>query len=568
VVGERLSLNILVQSFKKNKVLVFAIVAITIIVNIMNGVAIPELFSNLVASLFQGNDNSLVLCIIALASLLVFIALLTMINKLLSFNVQRDATFYIEDELISHYTRLDYWEEKMLASDTLAIIRQVAPTAAENTVNIYISLIGKGALLVASSIYMILISPLVLVVTFMLTGIIMLVMKRGVKKLPELQSNLNERVNDLHSKLWEQINNNEVSGFLNPQRVPRSYLRTSEDCMNDLKEIKIIGNRTSFAQKFGSLFMIIVAAGLGGILSIWGIVTMESVYAMVLVIPMIASVLLGIPNSLADLKTLSGNYKTIDSFLIINEYEASNKLIIDRTIKSLQINSLSYKYPGNKEATIADISFKLEADSKVTYLVGPSGCGKSTLMKILARVLPYCDGKVVYEDIELNNCERESFYKHVCYIDQTPHVLPGTIRWNILMGEKEDTSLLQAAINDAQLSELINKVGLDATVSKDTMSNGELQKICFARAFYRQFDVLLMDEATAALDPNAEKSIIEALERRISLEKKIVIAITHRHTCIAEANRVFMIKNGKINFDGSHQGLLDVYVEFSYAERL
>ncbi len=147
--------------------------------------------------------------------------------------------------------------------------------------------------------------------------------------------------------------------------------------------------------------------------------------------------------------------------------------------------------------------------------------------------------------------------------------MPTTIKQNIILDDKNyDRERLEQAIIDSGFDNYIDQspLGIETEITKNHLSSGELQKLCITRAFYHGKSIMLWDEATFALDPAAEKHIVQALKRRVLQEDLIVIAVTHRLHFLTESNYVLYMRKNSSSIFGKHEELLNTCV--GYVEML
>ena len=151
-------------------------------------------------------------------------------------------------------------------------------------------------------------------------------------------------------------------------------------------------------------------------------------------------------------------------------------------------------------------------------------------------------------------------WERVGYIGQIPQILSGSILFNITLGkEAEDgKSRVVQALKDADLTQLVESLpdGVDTIIDKGKLSNGEQQKLCFARAFYHNQDVWLLDEATAALDPEAELTILSNMRKNIKSNHNMVIMVSHRKQALELADQIIFMKNGQVESCGTYNALV------------
>lgn len=195
----------------------------------------------------------------------------------------------------------------------------------------------------------------------------------------------------------------------------------------------------------------------------------------------------------------------------------------------------------------------------LTALVGPSGSGKSTLMKLCARFYDPQQGRVMYNGVPMNQCEPESLMRHVSMVFQDVYLFQDTIRNNIRFGKSNTTDAeIEETARQACCHDFIMRLpqGYDTMVGEGgcTLSGGEKQRLSIARAILKNAPVILLDEATASLDPENEVSVQRAIDTLI--KGRTVIVITHRLKTIRNANQILVLDHGRIVERGRHADLM------------
>lgn len=222
----------------------------------------------------------------------------------------------------------------------------------------------------------------------------------------------------------------------------------------------------------------------------------------------------------------------------------------------ITFEKVSFSY-GEKEI-LHDVSLTLKQGS-LTALVGPSGSGKSTLMKLCARFYDPQKGKVLLNGQDMKELEPESLMKHISMVFQDVYLFQDTIKNNIRFGKSNATDAeIEAAARKACCHDFIMRLpgGYDTMVGEGgcTLSGGEKQRLSIARAILKEAPVVLLDEATASLDPENEVEVQKAINTLI--EGRTVIVIAHRLKTIRNADKIIVLEDGHIAEQGTHDELL------------
>ncbi|KAF0477233.1 multidrug resistance protein MDR [Gigaspora margarita] len=197
-------------------------------------------------------------------------------------------------------------------------------------------------------------------------------------------------------------------------------------------------------------------------------------------------------------------------------------------------------------------------------LVGPSGCGKSTIMNLIERFYQVTNGTITIDEINIDKMNVNNLREHIALVSQEPSLYDLTIKENILLGCLPGQNItqndLEKVCQEANIHDFIIGLpnGYDTYVGGKgiQLSGGQKQRITIARALIRNPKILLLDEATSALDSESEKVVQKALDA--AAHGRTTLAIAHRLSTIQHADIIFVIKDGKVYEQGTHQELLEL----------
>ena len=223
----------------------------------------------------------------------------------------------------------------------------------------------------------------------------------------------------------------------------------------------------------------------------------------------------------------------------------------------IELRDVSFAYRPN-EPVLNRMSFVAEP-GKVTALVGPSGGGKSTVLALLLRFYDVSDGDILIDGQAISAVSRRSLRQQTAYVGQDVYLFRDTIRENIAFGKVGATEVeIVAAAKAACAHEFIMgfPLGYDTPVGEHGMqlSGGQRQRVAVARALVKNAPIILLDEATAALDSESEKQVQEAIEHLCQNRTTIVIA--HRLHTIMHADAILVVEAGEVVERGRHDDLL------------
>ena len=222
----------------------------------------------------------------------------------------------------------------------------------------------------------------------------------------------------------------------------------------------------------------------------------------------------------------------------------------------IELKNVTFAYA--KEDVIKDVSLKIPSGS-ITALVGPSGSGKSTISKLIARFWDVQKGSITIGGENIKNIEPEHLMKSISFVFQDVTLFNDTVYNNIRVGNMAATEeQVMAAAKAAYCDEFVMRLsdGYQTVLGENgsTLSGGERQRISIARALLKDAPIILLDEATASLDPENEVLIQRAIARLV--EGKTVIMIAHRLRTVVDADQIFVLENGKLVERGTHDELI------------
>lgn len=225
---------------------------------------------------------------------------------------------------------------------------------------------------------------------------------------------------------------------------------------------------------------------------------------------------------------------------------------------SVTFENVTFAYEGADRNAIDGITLDVKAGETVA-LVGPSGGGKTTAAGLVARFWDTASGAVKVGGVSVKDIDRQTLNDTVAYVFQDSKLLKTSIFENVRMGRPSATrEEVLAALHNAQCDDILNKFphGVDTVIgSKGVyLSGGEQQRIAIARVMLKNAPVLVLDEATAFADPENEAAVQRAFERLAN--GRTVIMIAHRLTTVQNADKIYVLKDGKIAEEGTHVQLM------------
>ncbi|NCD09204.1 MAG: ABC transporter ATP-binding protein [Negativicutes bacterium] len=227
---------------------------------------------------------------------------------------------------------------------------------------------------------------------------------------------------------------------------------------------------------------------------------------------------------------------------------------------TITLNHVSFSYhEETDERALSDVSLTIEPGT-VTALVGPSGSGKSTIAKLIAGYWDVTDGAIMIGGVDVREIPQKQLADKIAYVAQDNYLFDDTIRENIRMSRRSATDAeVEKAAVDAGVDAFIRGLehGYDTRVGGGGghLSGGERQRIAIARAILKDAPAIILDEATAYIDPENEAALQQAIAKLV--RGKTLIVIAHRLSTITDSNQIIVMKDGRITATGRHKKLLE-----------
>lgn len=226
--------------------------------------------------------------------------------------------------------------------------------------------------------------------------------------------------------------------------------------------------------------------------------------------------------------------------------------------RQIELRNVSFAY--NDEDVIKNVSLRIK-EGTINAFVGPSGSGKSTLAKLIARFWDIKEGSITFGGKDIRSISPESLMENMSFVFQDVILFNDTIINNIKMGNEDasDEEVLAAA-KAAFCDEFVSKLpeGYETVLGENggTLSGGERQRLSIARALLKNSPIVILDEATASLDPENEVYVQKAIAGLV--KNKTVIMIAHRLRTVADADTIFVLNGGELVESGTHDELMNL----------
>ena len=485
----------------------------------------------------------------------------TMITQYLAARVSADYAYDLKKDL---YRQINSLSEKQIEtfgkSKTLTIINNDS-FALQVGVNMFMrALIRAPFLIIGTIVAAFLLSPeaglIVLGALFLSSLVVFLVMGLTPKRYQAIQSEL-----DHLSTLGED----DLSGA----RVVRAFHKEEEEnrkfqegSASYRKKAFALSRISSFLNPLTFFFInlgIILVIFLSGYHQQSSGITVGTAVALVHYLVQALAALVLFSRLVTSLFKALASKKRVDSFFaiepeIIGGSENAKPFSSGEPIFDLQGVSLSY---GGEELALKNIDFSLKEGRRIG-VIGGTGSGKSSLIALLERFLDPTSGTVLFQGKPMSQYKVSEIRKSIALVSQKPQLYHGTIRSNLLLGNPVAASEeeIQEALEDSLAAEFVSRYedGLDHIVEEGgvNLSGGQKQRLLLARALLSKRPILILDDATSALDYQSDATVRKNIKKR----GLTTIIVSQRATSIMDMDRIYVLDAGQVVAEGSHEELL------------
>jgi len=481
--------------------------------------------------------------------------LFTIVSKNISFKLRKD--------LLLHLSKVAINELEFFGSGRSASLLVVDVDTIENFLGSFVSrliisiltIIGVGIVLLLIhwqlALFILILNPFVIIITTKIAKKVSVLKKNQNKAFEVFQESLNETL-----ELFAQIRSaNQDQNFFS--RV-----------INDAREIKNKSieftyksdgaNRLSFLiflsgfEIFRAASILVVAysnLSIGLMFGIFG-------YLWVMMTP-----IQDILNMQYAYQNAKKSLTRINSIFALKEepqYKHTCDPFRDKSTNKIEVKNLSFGYDDGKNI-LENINLSIKKGSKVV-IVGASGSGKTTLANLLVGLYSFEKGDIFYDDCSIKDIGLDIVREHVYLVLQNPQMFNSTIKENLTFGLHVSEEELYKALEIAQLGDFLDtlKDGLNTKIGRNgiKLSGGQRQRLSIARMIVQNSNIVILDESTSALDVHTESQLFESLNSY--LKDKTTIIIAHRLSTIRKADYIYVLDNGVIEEEGTHDELMSL----------
>ncbi|MEB4780965.1 ABC transporter ATP-binding protein [Paenibacillus jamilae] len=499
--------------------------------------------------------------LVGLGAVYLLNSLTSWLQNIWMIEIAQETVYRMRFDLFSHLHRLPipfYGKRQQgeIMSRLTNDIENVSSTLNSSAIQIFSSILT----LIGTLTVMLWLSPLMTLLTFIVVPIMAAGMRWITRRTGPLYKERQKNLGELNGYIEETLSGQQIiKAFSQEKRVIRGFRERNDRIrLSGFWAQTISGFIPKLMNGLNNLSFAIVA-GIGGILAIRGSITIGTIIVFVEYARQFTRPLNDLANQWNTLLSAIAGAERV--FEILDEDEESKDergaVKVKHVEGAVQFTDVFFGYDeGN--ATLEAISFEAKPGEMIA-LVGPTGAGKTTLIQLLSRFYSPDKGTITLDGRDITTIERESLRSRMAFVLQDTFLFQGTIRENIRFGRLDatDEEVEQASkLANAHSFIMRMKDGYDKVLEANGsgISQGQKQLLAIARAILANPSILVLDEATSSIDTITEMKIQEGLERLMQGRTSFVIA--HRLNTIRQADRILVLKDGRLEEQGSHEELL------------
>jgi len=434
-----------------------------------------------------------------------------------------------------------------------------------NTVS---TVIGNSVTVLAAIVAMIILSWQLTIVAMILLPLMVLLQRKVGRIRGKIAAKTQESLSEMSSITQEALG---VSGILLAKSFGRQQEEVTRYAKENQNQINLQVRQTMSGQGFFTMVQIFLSSIPAVIYLVAGylitnnaLLTAGTVVAFTTAQSRLMFPMMGLMQIALDLQTSSALFARIFEYLDLNpaiKDPEKPKKIAKKDLGKIRFDNVTFAYPESgdeAEPTLKGISFEIEPNQYAAF-VGPSGSGKTTMAYLIPRFYDTTQGSISFGGVDVRDLTHADLTANIGIVNQETYLFYDTIRANIAYANpKAKQSEIEKAAKAANIHETIMSFpkGYDTLVGERgyRLSGGEKQRIAIARVLLKNPPVVILDEATSAMDTMSERIVQETLDNAIT--GRTTIAIAHRLSTVVKADVIFVVRKGKIVESGNHKKLM------------
>ena len=556
------------KEYKKNFIIVIIFAILSTIFSIVGpkvtGMIMTELSKGLISKLsgMSGINFSIIIkLILLLLGMYIISAIFTYVQGYIMTGISQKTTYRLRKEITNKVNKLpiSYFDKKtngevlsLVTNDVDTLSQNLDQCATQLITNI-ITVLGILVMMLSIDVVMTLVTLLIVPVSLVLIGFVAKFSQKHFKNQQDYLAEINGTIEEMYS------GHNIIKAFNAEESMIKKFDEQNERLYESAWKSQFLSGLMHPIMAFvGNLGYVLISI-IGGIFTLKGRIEVGDIQSFIMYTKNFTHPITQVAQISSMIQTMMAAAERIFEFLDAEEEpkQKTKKINASKIIGEVEFKNVEFGYEENK-IIISNFSTRVKAGQKIA-IVGPTGAGKTTIVKLLMRFYNLNNGKILVDNININEFEKQEFRKIFGMVLQDTWVFSGTIMENLRYGKLDatDDEVIKSA-KSAYAHHFIQTLpdGYNTILNEDTnnISAGQKQLLTIARAILSNPKILILDEATSSVDTRTEVLIQKAMDELMKGRTTFIIA--HRLSTIVNADKILVMKDGDIIETGNHKELM------------
>ena len=556
------------KEYKKNFIIVIIFAILSTIFSIVGpkvtGMIMTELSKGLISKLsgMSGINFSIIIkLILLLLGMYIISAIFTYVQGYIMTGISQKTTYRLRKEITNKINKLpiSYFDKKtngevlsLVTNDVDTLSQNLDQCATQLITNI-ITVLGILVMMLSIDVVMTLVALLIVPVSLVLIGFVAKFSQKHFKNQQDYLAEINGTIEEMYS------GHNIIKAFNAEESMIKKFDEQNERLYESAWKSQFLSGLMHPIMAFvGNLGYVLISI-IGGIFTLKGRIEVGDIQSFIMYTKNFTHPITQVAQISSMIQTMMAAAERIFEFLDAEEEpkQKTKKINASKIIGEVEFKNVEFGYEENK-IIISNFSTRVKAGQKIA-IVGPTGAGKTTIVKLLMRFYNLNNGKILVDNININEFEKQEFRKIFGMVLQDTWVFSGTIMENLRYGKLDatDDEVIKSA-KSAYAHHFIQTLpdGYNTILNEDTnnISAGQKQLLTIARAILSNPKILILDEATSSVDTRTEVLIQKAMDELMKGRTTFIIA--HRLSTIVNADKILVMKDGDIIETGNHKELM------------
>ena len=551
----------LIKEYKSSYILIILFCLLAALFNSVApfflGFATDSLYNSVKGSLPINAEYIIKVLLIVLACYLVN-AICTYFKSYLASELGQKIGYDLRRKIVNKINRIKLSKlDLMKKGDIISKITNDVERLTDNITEIIPDLIYNVSLIAGVIIMMFILNPLLALLTIAIIPFTYILLSYIVRKT-QVFFELNQRaIGSVNSFVEESVTNSDIIKSFNKEKYFNNKFN------KESKNLANYGFKSSFysslavpLNKFLGNINYMVIVGVGAIMVIRGKLRLGAIQSFIQYMKDFNRPMNTIAQVISNLQMAVASIDRVYEILDIEEEKDEGTINNFEFKDCIEFKNITFNYVEGKDV-LKNFNLKINKGEKIA-IVGKTGVGKTTIVNLLMRFYDTYEGEILIDGVNIRDIKRETYRDLISMVLQDTWLFEGSIKENIVFNRRISDERLSNALSKSKITHMINSLpgGLSYEINEETdnMSQGEKQLLTIARALVDDKEILVLDEATSHVDTRLEYLINNSMKKLMTNKTSIVIA--HRLSTITNADRIIVLKNGKIYESGTHEELM------------